>query len=440
MFLSLSSLPTTTERPALWSCQDCGYFCTACLNKTHSTGNRQYHSVEQYCELRTGDDALEKDRLEELRRLQAIEDDRVRRIKEVMYQMDLLKAARVVQKCWRRIMLRKRQDNARRNALLQYRKQYAQLRQDDTQRQTPLYRVKRGFGLEPALKSDGDGEKARKRMLPLTQKGLLDKMEASVGFVKRNVLRGEYKLNGLVKMKKGYRIAYTTESVLDVLERGDTIRIGPTAIYTVQLALTEEEIEEKKREKLTVLRQLGDNAQYNSTEERQQREEEIVQGIKEEYKERPFNKAVVPLDDYWYDEDATLFLYYVQDTREAVSCNGETAKDIIEGRLKRAWLLANPRKPNVEAIAEQERLRKIAEQRAQFMGETDGEKDKRLQSEQAATKARMTTLKNRAKLRNGGRKGRAQRMKNMRRNKAAAAKKESEESARLEAWNNSYDD
>lgn len=324
--------------------------------------------------------------------------------------------------------------------MLQYRKQYAQLRQDDTQRQTPLYRVKRGFGLEPALKSDGDGEKARKRMLPLTQKGLLDKMEASVGFVKRNVLRGEYKLNGLVKMKKGYRIAYTTESVVDVLERGDTIRIGPTAIYTVQLALTEEEIEEKKREKLTVLRQLGDNAQYNSTEERQQREEEIVQGIKEEYKERPFNNAVVPLNDYWYDEDATLFLYYVQDTREAVSCNGETAKDIIEGRLKRAWLLANPRKPNVEAIAEQERLRKIAEQRAQFMGETDGEKDKRLQSEQAATKARMTTLKNRAKLRNGGRKGRAQRMKNMRRNKAAAAKKESEESARLEEWNNSYDD
>lgn len=33
-------------RPALWSCEDCGYFCTTCLNRTHSTGNRQYHHGE----------------------------------------------------------------------------------------------------------------------------------------------------------------------------------------------------------------------------------------------------------------------------------------------------------------------------------------------------------------------------------------------------------
>jgi hypothetical protein len=428
------------EMPAIWSCDECGYFCTSCLNQTHSTGNRQYHIVEQYCDLRVGNQ-WNKDKQEISDREKLLEEDRLRRIKEVMYKLDLLKYTRIIQKRFRRNKRLKSQEEARKRKLLQYRLKYKQLRIDNIERLTPYYRIKRGVGLEPTLKSDTQEEIARKHMQPLMTNGLTNKMTSSIGYVKRNILRSEFKLNGFVKMKKGYRIAFTTVDFTDVLQRGDTIRIGPTELYTIQMELSDTEINEKIKKELWK-RKKKESKKKKEEEKKKPNsiEDQLRNEMHHKFKVRPFNKFCIPLNKYWYDNDATMNIYYVNNIKELAQCPPETAKDVIDGRRKRAWILKNPKKPNLDAIAAREERLLEDEQRAQFGGETDKEKDERIQKEKAATKARMNTLQNRAKLKAGGRKGRAQRMKAMKRKKAAAAKLAAEEKAREDAWNNSYED
>ena len=405
----------TDERPAIWSCNDCGFFCTSCLNLTHSTGNRQYHVIEQACELLHGND-YNKKKLEEKERARKLEEERTRLLKEAMYKIDLLKATRIIQKCWKNIKRKRKQEKERKQKVLKSRQKYKQQRRDDIERQQALYRIKRGMGLERHLKSDDLHEIARKNMQPFMVNGLHNKLIAQTSQIKRKILK-EFRLPGLVKMKKGIKIAYTTNDLTDLLERGDTIRIGPTSIYTIQGGINETDINE-------------DNANSNATPVEPEKPKELLQ---------PFNKFVIPLSDYWFSQDATMYIYYIQNITEMLACPPETAKDVINDRKQRAWLLANPPPPDLEAI-EAKRLReeeKFERENRGYNEEGNKEKEKRLKDEMAAMKAKMNKLKNRRKLSQGGKKGRAQKMKAVKKAKAAKLKAEKEEQERIENYNNS---
>ena len=382
-------------------------------------------------------DAWTKDKDEEEERQRRVEADRTRKLKEAMHKIDMKKSARKVQRWWRRIQKRKQQETERRRRVLKERRANDQKRKDDKRRQNPLYRVRRKVGIEPLLPSDDVEEVARKNMQVLMSNGITNKLYASGGKMKR-IARAETRLPGLVRLRKGDRAAYTTEDMTVVLERGDMIRIGPTALYKVQEVPHDNNDEEEKKKKKKK-KQKGEKEKEK--EDKTSKMSDISTSNHSADELRPFNKTVIPLSDYWWFEDATMYIYFVQDPKEMLSCTPETALDVIENRKRKAWLLANPRKPNLK---EEEAKRKAREEQKQKdeaygMFESDKEKEKRLAEEGAIMKAKLNKLKNRAKMKAGGKKGRAQRMKSMKNNKAAALKLEAEENARSEAWRNSTD-
>ena len=400
-----------TDRPAIWSCHACGYFCTQCLNTTHSVGNRQYHEIEQYCELLIGD-GFDKEQLEKERLRKKKEMDRLQQVQAAMYKLDLLKATRRVQRFYRRRKIRQRQKRQQQNQLLMMRKRQQQLRVDNKYRQTSLYRVRRGLGMESFLVSDDMNEKGRKNMQFMMLKGTIPKLVGSSGRIQR-VIKKEYKLPGLVKMQQGHKIAYTTVDLTTHLKRGDYVRIGPTSIYQIQ------------------------NGEQNHENEHKNDQEEEGEDL------RPFTKIVLPLSTYWWHEDGTHHIYYIQNAKEMFqTCPPESAKDVIDDRLRAAWLLANPPAPTqkaLDAIEERRKRKEEQEERdnATYFQENSKVKEKRLLEEKAQMNAKMNKLKNRAKLKAGGRKGRAQRMKSLKKNQAIAAKLAAEEEQRINQFNNS---
>merc|ERR1711871_791156 len=94
------------QRPALWSCTICGHFCVKCLNKTHSKGARAAHAVTEFIQLTKGP-AWERDMAEEEERKRAAERAEQERLQDAMDKLDILRAARLLQRNYRRRKKRK---------------------------------------------------------------------------------------------------------------------------------------------------------------------------------------------------------------------------------------------------------------------------------------------------------------------------------------------
>ncbi len=398
------------RRPALWSCEICGHYCGKCLNKTHSKGNRAGHSVTEFIVLTRGP-GWERDMAEAEKRRREAEIDRRLRMTEAIHKVDLLKAVRCVQRHFRRKKERKSRDRERRRRELRRRDKAAQARQDAEVRISWQYRIKSGLGSAPILPSDkGKRSEAMLRQQVWRQSSVMQKGRTMINKARRGV-GADARLPGLVKVRNGDDVAYTTEDLTHLLKRGDCIRIGPIETFRIPGGNNEKVSADDPDE--ASFSALGDEDDEGS----------VAVDPRTASRPRPFTKHVIPLNEWWYGEDATLHVYFVQANAPMAQWPPETGVQEIDFRA-RAWnLKQNPPKPTEEQLAAAAKHQEEKQLKAAGAGaESEKKKAERLRREKAVMEARLTKMKNRRSLRVGGKNARKNKMKSLKRAKSARAK------------------
>eukprot|EP00946_MAST-07B_sp_MAST-7B-sp1_P000258 g258.t1 len=342
----------------------------------------------------------------------------------------------MLQRYFRRRKKRRRRDDERRRRELVRRQKLAQVRRDDDKRMHWSYRLRAGLGNAPLLPSDTGGRKEAKiRQQVLWQPSIGRKGLAAISKIRRGV-GADARLPGLVKVRKGDDVAYTTEDLTHLLQRGDCIRIGPSVTFRIPGSNNERlnGITEPQGET-----EAAHDRKSSRSEDEGESESEDPRKVR---RPRPFTKSILPLDEWWYGDDATLHIYFVQDNAMMAQCPPETAMQEIDARIQAWHLKQNPRKPTAEQLERAAERQRVVELKDAGPGaESDAAKAERLKHEKAVLEARRKKMKNRRALRLGGKNARKHKMKSLKRAKERAARAESEaESARQVYMQGNSDD